>query len=207
MDKAKDFAKDSKSSQKLSNILKVSVTGEFDGTLLAGYDLDLYLLPHGGGCVYHLKTQKDSGAREFADKAFQQLCSSDLKLSRATFKRHIVPGFLSNQYMVNLGAEYRFAAKAPQQDIATVDPNTRKIARLLDGLFPGAGFNEMLILGYFDGQRMNFHSDDEPGVGPAIATMSLGATATMEFRLKENPKISLPNVCVRIQRPVSIFPI
>ncbi|PSN72603.1 hypothetical protein BS50DRAFT_673327 [Corynespora cassiicola Philippines] len=45
-------------------------------------------------------------------------------------------------------------------------------------------FNEVLALGYFQQQKINYHDDGEFGLGPTIATLSLGATGTMRLRMK-----------------------
>ncbi|KAF2622883.1 hypothetical protein BU25DRAFT_462510 [Macroventuria anomochaeta] len=45
-------------------------------------------------------------------------------------------------------------------------------------------FNEVLALGYFESQRVSYHDDGELGLGPTIATISLGAPGTMRIRLK-----------------------
>lgn len=45
-------------------------------------------------------------------------------------------------------------------------------------------FNEVLALGYFESQKTNYHDDGEYGLGPTIATWSLGASGTMRIRLK-----------------------
>lgn len=47
-----------------------------------------------------------------------------------------------------------------------------------------AEFNEVLALGYMEDQRINYHDDGEYGLGPAIATLSLGATGAMRIRMK-----------------------
>ncbi|KAF7793923.1 hypothetical protein EIP86_005045 [Pleurotus ostreatoroseus] len=45
------------------------------------------------------------------------------------------------------------------------------------------GFNEVLSAAYMEEQRMAFHSDSERGLGPTVASLSLGAAAYMHFRL------------------------
>jgi hypothetical protein len=44
--------------------------------------------------------------------------------------------------------------------------------------------NEVLVLGYFEEQKINYHDDGEFGLGPTIATLSLGAPGTMRIRMK-----------------------
>ena len=50
--------------------------------------------------------------------------------------------------------------------------------------FEAHEFNEVLALGYFESQKINYHDDGEFGLGPTIATLSLGAPGTMRIRLK-----------------------
>ena len=68
------------------------------------------------------------------------------------------------------------------------------------GLPVGEGFNEVLSAGYMEQQKMSvchmwyfisqciegpvqFHSHSEVGLGPRVASLSLGAPAYMHFRL------------------------
>ncbi|KAF4620741.1 hypothetical protein D9613_000492 [Agrocybe pediades] len=44
-------------------------------------------------------------------------------------------------------------------------------------------FNEVLSAAYMERQKMAFHSDDEIGLGPLVAGLSLGSPALMHFRL------------------------
>lgn len=48
-------------------------------------------------------------------------------------------------------------------------------------------FNELLSLCYLSGQELNFHSDNETGLGSVIASLSLGEAATMHFRATPGP--------------------
>ncbi|KAG7098843.1 hypothetical protein E1B28_000746 [Marasmius oreades] len=43
-------------------------------------------------------------------------------------------------------------------------------------------FNEVLSAAYMEDQKMSFHTDDEPGLGPTVAGLSLGSPALMHFR-------------------------
>ncbi|GAA5946972.1 hypothetical protein JCM3765_002096 [Sporobolomyces pararoseus] len=47
------------------------------------------------------------------------------------------------------------------------------------------GFNEILSVAYMEGGKMSFHDDGEHGLGPCVASISLGADAVMSFRRKE----------------------
>ncbi|KAM0712083.1 hypothetical protein Q7P37_011177 [Cladosporium fusiforme] len=45
-------------------------------------------------------------------------------------------------------------------------------------------FNEELVFAYMEDQKIKYHDDGEKGLGPRIATLSLGAAATMSLRVK-----------------------
>ncbi|KIM73192.1 hypothetical protein PILCRDRAFT_99343 [Piloderma croceum F 1598] len=49
-------------------------------------------------------------------------------------------------------------------------------------------FNEVLSAAYLNNQKMSFHTDDEMGLGPTIASLSLGSDAVMRFRLRRCKK-------------------
>jgi alkylated DNA repair dioxygenase AlkB len=44
-------------------------------------------------------------------------------------------------------------------------------------------FNEILSAAYMERQKMAFHSDNEIGLGPVVAGLSLGSPALMHFRI------------------------
>ncbi|UTT94981.1 hypothetical protein NDA17_005771 [Ustilago hordei] len=46
------------------------------------------------------------------------------------------------------------------------------------------GFNEIYPVLYLQHQKMSFHDDGEPGLGPIVSSLSLGSTCRMKFRLK-----------------------
>ncbi|MGH2470258.1 MAG: alpha-ketoglutarate-dependent dioxygenase AlkB family protein, partial [Chloroflexota bacterium] len=56
----------------------------------------------------------------------------------------------------------------------------------------GEPFNSVLLNRYRDGaDSMGWHSDDERGVGPTIASVSLGASRVFELRRKAPPRDSV----------------
>ncbi|KAH9817353.1 hypothetical protein DFH28DRAFT_890227 [Melampsora americana] len=59
-----------------------------------------------------------------------------------------------------------------------------KVAPRLIGYALSNIFNEILSCCYLPGTGMNFHSDDEKGVGPLVASLSLGSAALMSFKPK-----------------------
>ncbi|ROT34664.1 hypothetical protein SODALDRAFT_285960 [Sodiomyces alkalinus F11] len=60
-------------------------------------------------------------------------------------------------------------------------------------------FNELLSLGYMEGDRIGYHDDGEDTLGPTVATLSLGSPALMAFRIKKKHNSD--------QREVLRFPI
>ena len=48
-------------------------------------------------------------------------------------------------------------------------------------------FNELLTLGYFQDQRIDYHDDGEKGLGPTVATLSLGSPGSFKLRMKRTP--------------------
>lgn len=79
-------------------------------------------------------------------------------------------------------------AKKPVEQIEQVENHNEVLALLTRKLMQEASqpkeFNEVLALGYFESQKMNYHDDGEFGLGPTIATLSLGARGTMRIRMK-----------------------
>ncbi|KAF5317425.1 hypothetical protein D9611_003916 [Ephemerocybe angulata] len=56
--------------------------------------------------------------------------------------------------------------------------------RITQALGRKAEFNEVLTAAYMEKQKMAFHSDEEVGLGPLVAGLSLGSPAFMHFRLQ-----------------------
>ncbi|KAG9316630.1 hypothetical protein JVU11DRAFT_2684 [Chiua virens] len=57
-------------------------------------------------------------------------------------------------------------------------------------------YNEILSAAYMERQKMSFHSDSEKGLGPIVASLSLGSAALMHFRLHGNVENLAPkNKC------------
>ncbi|KAJ3233606.1 hypothetical protein HDU81_002104 [Chytriomyces hyalinus] len=123
----------------------------------------------------------------------------------------IVAGFLSQQFSYNVGAAYRYASSHVATEISDAPAPVQMALEHLKNLIPGYSFNEYLVLGYLKGifldtpllshrqqfniirkagQKMNFHSDDEPGLGASVASWSFGSEAEMCFRDRTTSKRS-----------------
>ncbi|EUC64372.1 2OG-Fe(II) oxygenase family protein, partial [Rhizoctonia solani AG-3 Rhs1AP] len=128
---------------------------------------------------------------EKADELFQQYqqdASNMNMFQRHAMKTHGVKGELYAQhYSHNAGAPYKYIAEAistpfdccPKSVVEAKDYIQYLCEPVLGKL---VDFNEVLSVAYAEGQEMNFHSDDEPGLGPVIAGLTLGSHAEMLFR-------------------------
>ncbi|CAE6415976.1 unnamed protein product [Rhizoctonia solani] len=148
-----------------------------------------YELPNNVGRIVHILN--NPAVTQKADELFQQYqqdASNMNMFQRHAMKTHGVKGELYAQhYSHNAGAPYKYIAEAistpfdccPKSVVEAKD----HIQYLCEpALGKKADFNEVLSVAYAEGQEMNFHSDDEPGLGPVIAGLTLGSHADMLFR-------------------------
>ncbi|KAI8833581.1 hypothetical protein BJ741DRAFT_611479 [Chytriomyces cf. hyalinus JEL632] len=157
-----------------------------------------YTLPNGGGTILHIRNSFRGSS--IADEILNSFVEADnLPLSRQTFRQHqckclvmhsdfSLAGFLSQQFSYNVGAAYRYASSHGASDINDAPVPVQMALKHLKSLIPGYCFNEYLILGYLNGQKMNFHSDDEPGLGASVVSWSFGSEAEMWFRDRATSK-------------------
>ncbi|KAJ3031985.1 UNVERIFIED_CONTAM: hypothetical protein HDU68_009086 [Siphonaria sp. JEL0065] len=94
----------------------------------------------------------------------------------------MISGFLSQQFSFNVGAAYRYAHNMAASRFEDSPAPVQSAFDHVKELIPGFKMNELLILGYLKGQKMNFHSDDENGLGPTVVSWSFGSSAEMCFR-------------------------
>ncbi|KAJ3109144.1 hypothetical protein HDU97_008543 [Phlyctochytrium planicorne] len=173
----------------------------FHGTPFSGHQTVVYEMPLGGGRIIHVRNCNFEGARiksassQASDAIFDGLIrKQELPLERKDYKsKHIVTDFLSKQFCGNFGKEYRFAHAMAGRMFEDSPPELQIAAGLLRRSIPDALFNELLFLGYLPGQSMNFHSDGEKGVNGPVVSWSFGASARMEFRVKEKLLRKDPN--------------
>jgi alkylated DNA repair dioxygenase AlkB len=110
----------------------------------------------------------------------------------SSVKRDILQdGDFMSSYSINYGMPYKFVAsgsslpfeKAPwpvKQARADLNWASQNILSQEDH----TDFNEQLIFAYLEKQKLEYHDDGEKGLGPRIATLSLGASAKMHLRMK-----------------------
>lgn len=101
-------------------------------------------------------------------------------------------GMRMNAFGMNFGMPYKFIASGDSRSFEEGPVAVRTARSLLNWaqrvfVNDEAGyqdFNEELIFAYMDGQKIKYHDDGEKGLGPRIATLSLGGGATMLLRVK-----------------------
>ncbi|USW52871.1 Putative alpha-ketoglutarate-dependent dioxygenase AlkB, DNA oxidative demethylase ALKBH2 [Septoria linicola] len=104
------------------------------------------------------------------------------------------PGDLMTAFSVNYGMPYKFVAggsslpfsespwpvRACRADLNWASQNFSPSS----SVSTHTDFNEQLIFAYMEGQKVEYHDDGESGLGPRIASMSLGSKAKMMLRMK-----------------------
>ncbi|SPO00159.1 uncharacterized protein DNG_03009 [Cephalotrichum gorgonifer] len=123
---------------------------------------------------------------------------------------------LTSHFAQNYGAQYKYVVSVGSKSFSDApDPVLRALLRmrwaghkviehakmsitqlLAEGkveVAPSLGFefvefNELLGLGYFEGNKINWHDDGEDTLGPTVATVSLGSPSTLSFRPKIKAK-------------------
>ncbi|KIO32279.1 hypothetical protein M407DRAFT_112278 [Tulasnella calospora MUT 4182] len=98
---------------------------------------------------------------------------------------------LGSQFVMNSGMPYHYVSEATTVSLEDSPPCVaqalelinHKAALVQDPSLDEMPFNEALSICYLEGQRMNYHSDAEPGLGDVVASLSLGNPASMDFRL------------------------
>jgi hypothetical protein len=174
-------------------------------TFAHSYRINRYQIPGIDGFITHMIANKivleEPGG---PDAMFHELQQTDIGLARRPLPNGQLKGeSYTRHFLVNYGMPYKFiAATASRSFKDAARPITATRSRLnwaasyLLSHEPGADsaavqtawktreFNEVLALGYFEAQKINYHDDGEHGLGPTIATLSLGAPGTMRIRMK-----------------------
>ncbi|KAJ7116645.1 hypothetical protein C8R44DRAFT_880003 [Mycena epipterygia] len=157
-----------------------------------------FSLPSNSGTIHHV--QAKSGLNTEADKileAYQaQASDGSLLFRRFPLRTHSARGnLMSSYYSQNTGEAYQYVGGSGQTvpfdraPSAVIDAHRLIIDRIAAACAPKMKreFNEVLSVAYLEQQKMSFHSDNEVGLGPVIAGLSLGSPALMHFRPPEKP--------------------
>ncbi|KIL62569.1 hypothetical protein M378DRAFT_108284 [Amanita muscaria Koide BX008] len=150
-------------------------------------------LPFGRGFIHHIKSCTPS-VQPVVDQVFkayqEQALTGVLPFRRWPMRAHRCRGpLLTNYFSQNCGAPYQYVGgtantlpwdKAPHAVVSAKELIELQVSK---ALAQPVEFNEVLSAAYMERQRMAFHSDSEPGLGPLVAGLSLGSPALMHFRL------------------------
>ncbi|EJD02938.1 uncharacterized protein FOMMEDRAFT_107970 [Fomitiporia mediterranea MF3/22] len=133
-------------------------------------------------------------------RQYQQDAESRSFLRRYPLRSHHARGrMLTNYFSHNAGVPYEYAVVTNITDTFDKAPQSVNDALQLikDRTSPviasEANFNEILTAAYMSEQKMSYHTDDERGLGPVVASLSLGSIAYMHFRLRKS-KNSRPDM-------------
>ena len=104
----------------------------------------------------------------------------------------VTDGDFMTAFSMNYGMPYKFVASGGSRPFEGSPWPVRACRTLLNKksrLFlkdetDEMDFNEELIFAYMEGQKIEYHDDGEAGLGPRIATLSLGGKAKMCLRMK-----------------------
>ncbi|KAJ7470891.1 hypothetical protein FB451DRAFT_1472612 [Mycena latifolia] len=135
-----------------------------------------FQLPDNRGTIHHIRgsASVNKEADHIFEKYQRQSAGGSLLFRRWPLKTYVG----GSDQTVPL-------AQAPS---AVVDAHKLITTRLGAALGQKYEFNEVLSVAYLEKQKMAFHSDDEKGLGPVVAGLSLGSPAVMHFRLAKNAK-------------------
>ncbi|KAI0730325.1 hypothetical protein C8Q72DRAFT_776282 [Fomitopsis betulina] len=151
--------------------------------------LNSYLLPNGRGWIHLICSPVTS--RIPVNKAFvdYQIQAAKGELLFRRWPLRAVSGrgtLLTNYFSQNCMSQYVGGTdntvpwdRAPS---AVCDALELIKLRMKHALGIDGQFNEVLSAAYMERQRMAFHSDAERGLGPTVASLSLGSGAYMYFR-------------------------
>ncbi|MCJ1400048.1 hypothetical protein MMC11_003251 [Xylographa trunciseda] len=165
----------------------------FDG----GWRIHTYELCPGNTVTHFHASESVNGMEGGANGLFKALQQDNcMGLQRFPMKMHTGKNsgkgeVLAQHFALNYGMPYKYVvavdskgfneAPAPIIDaLKSLEWAARQSVH--DNTFKS--FNELLAVGYFEDGKMGFHDDGEKELGPTVATLSLGASATMSLRMK-----------------------
>lgn len=146
----------------------------------------------GGKLALTDEDQSEVVSLPIADAAVPEAVDADV-VKAVKSKPEFEDGDLMTAFSMNYGMPYKFVASGASRAFEEAPwpvPQCRRMLnwaqkRLLDKGEEGyEDFNEQLIFAYMQGQKIEYHDDGEEGLGPRIATLSLGCRAKMHMRMK-----------------------
>ncbi|KAK8230812.1 hypothetical protein HDK90DRAFT_332907 [Phyllosticta capitalensis] len=157
------------------------------------YRIHYYTIPGIKGFIAHLIANGTVlEEQDGPDDMWTELQKTEIGLRRRPLQNSILRGpMLTQHFSVNYGMPYKFIASTESHSFTdackTLNDARSRLNWAAREFIPGYDneFNELLALGYFERQAIDFHDDGEKGLGPTIATLSLGDTSNMRIRMKQ----------------------
>ena len=163
-------------------------------TFTRGHRIDIYKFLDVDATVFHIHSNARINAETNGpDDMFIRAQETGLGLRRRLKPNGQIKGERHmGHFMMNYGVHYKFINEVPSQNFDKADQTIRDARTRLNwaasfvlGEKHTLKFNECLVVGYFEGQKINFHDDGEEGLGPVVATLSLGYPGWMKIRMKD----------------------
>ncbi|KAI9461318.1 hypothetical protein BJY52DRAFT_1117206 [Lactarius psammicola] len=158
-------------------------------------------LPHNRGHVHLIPGHPSING--VANKLFRdyqhQAENGEIQFRRWPLRSVSRGQLLSNYFSQNTGAPYQVCSisgapkrTTPLKDGAEAVKGALNLIqhRIETTMGKHIEFNEVLSAAYMEKQKMTFHSDSERGLGPVVASVSLGCVAEMHFRLHSKYTVS-----------------
>lgn len=177
---------------------------KFEPKRIGAYDVFEYGMPGPDGKVVGVlqlfkSTETINHQHDGPNDLFRLMQESDFDLRRRPVRQPNSSGeILTNHFATNWGAPYKFVVTQSSRGFSEAPTVIIKALKrltwageqaLADTVEPFHPFNELLSIGYFEGCSIGFHDDGESTLGPTVATLSLGASATMALRPKAKAAI------------------
>ncbi|KAH8660819.1 hypothetical protein BGZ60DRAFT_492180 [Tricladium varicosporioides] len=189
-------------------LLYSPVVSSFDPRPLGNYTIYHFTVPDPNGektgDIFLLKSSSlINGQIGGPNDMFKEMQESDLEIKRKAARgKDAITEIVTNHYAANWGAPYKFVVSHESTPFRETPPILLKALKRLTwagknaiplvGQDPFVEFNELLSVGYFEKGEMNYHDDGEKELGPTVASLSLGSSATMSFRPKSKNTIQSP---------------
>lgn len=174
---------------------------EYSQTITGPYLVHEYIVPgltpgSVAGTVKHFKANSLINKQDHGpDEMFRDLQTANLGLKRKAARLAGNPDeILTAHFAKNFGAPYKYGVAVESMGFKDApDAILRAVARLswagrqtVSGHFEP--FNELLALGYRETDHIGYHDDGEDTLGPTVSSISLGCSAAMNFRVKQNKR-------------------
>ncbi|KAI1268699.1 hypothetical protein F5Y18DRAFT_376462 [Xylariaceae sp. FL1019] len=138
----------------------------------------------------HVLSNPGQNPSVWYQKCIDYFDSGSVELQRHAFSRY--PDQRSAFFGTNFGDHYEFSQDVQDTPFEDADEVILSLKRYVEDAIREAtgtsmSSNECLALAYYKNGSMGWHSDNEKGIiGDTIAAVSLGASCTMEFCLKDD---------------------